>query len=383
MTPGAAWLSALPPFLVAAGVCIVAVPLSMVLARRVGAVAHPDDERHLHAAPTPRLGGLAMLLGYVVALAVFGGQIQSRWPLLAVAGVVTLVMAVDDVVDVVWWQKLIVVLGAGVAFCALGISITSVDLPGIGMVNLGLLALPLTVLWVAGMQVSVNFMDGADGVAAGVVAIVALVAMLAAINRIIVPGDLQSGVVILSASLMGVCAGFLIFNLPPARTFMGDTGSHFLGVVLAAITIVGIAKVAVGLSILVPLIALGLPISDTAWAIVRRGRAGVSPTTPDAGHLHHRLQARGMTPMETALTFYFTTGVLGCLGLAIFGHRKILDIATALCALGVVTLFWRNRRRIQRLRHQQVALPGDPDAGMALTGHGAVGGRTGSSGELD
>ncbi|MGA2283209.1 MAG: MraY family glycosyltransferase [Candidatus Dormibacteria bacterium] len=383
MTPGAAWLSALPPFLVAAGVCIVAVPLSMVLARRVGAVAHPDDERHLHAAPTPRLGGLAMLLGYVVAVVVFGGQVQSRWPLLAVAGIVTLVMAVDDIVDVVWWQKLIVVLGAGVAFYAMGISITSVDLPGGHLVQLGLLALPVTVLWVSGMQVSVNFMDGSDGVAAGVVAIVALVAMLAAINRIIVPGDLQSGVVILSASLMGVCAGFLVFNLPPARTFMGDTGSHFLGVVLAAITIVGIAKVAVGLSILVPLIALALPISDTAWAIVRRGRAGISPTTPDAGHLHHRLQARGMTPLETALTFYFTTGVLGCLGLAIFGHRKILDVAGVLCALGVATIFWRNRRRIQRLRHKQVALPGDADAGMALTGHGAVGGRTGSSGELD
>jgi UDP-GlcNAc:undecaprenyl-phosphate GlcNAc-1-phosphate transferase len=383
VTPGAAWLSALPPFLVAAGVCIVAVPLSMVLARRVGAVAHPDDERHLHAAPTPRLGGLAMLLGYVVAVVVFGGQVQSRWPLLAVAGIVTLVMAVDDIVDVVWWQKLIVVLGAGVAFYAMGISITSVDLPGGHLVQLGLLALPVTVLWVSGMQVSVNFMDGSDGVAAGVVAIVALVAMLAAINRIIVPGDLQSGVVILSASLMGVCAGFLVFNLPPARTFMGDTGSHFLGVVLAAITIVGIAKVAVGLSILVPLIALALPISDTAWAIVRRGRAGISPTTPDAGHLHHRLQARGMTPLETALTFYFTTGVLGCLGLAIFGHRKILDVAGVLCALGVATIFWRNRRRIQRLRHKQVALPGDADAGMALTGHGAVGGRTGSSGELD
>jgi len=383
VTPGSAWLSALPPFLLAAAVCAAAVPLSMLLARRVGAVAQPDAERHLHAMPTPRLGGLAMLLGYVVAVAVFGGHIQSRWPLLAVAGVVTLVMAADDILDLAWWQKLVVVVGAGVAFVALGISITSIDLPGIGMVNLGLLALPLTVLWVAGMQVSVNFMDGADGVAAGVVAIVAMVAMLAAINRIVVPGDLQSGVVILSASLMGVCVGFLIFNLPPARTFMGDTGSHFLGVVLAAITIVGIAKVAVGLSILVPLIALGLPISDTAWAIVRRGRAGVSPTTPDAGHLHHRLQARGMTPMETALTFYFTTGVLGCLGLAIFGHRKILDIATALCALGVVTLFWRNRRRLQRLRSAQATLPGEPDPGMALTGHGAIGGRAGGSGELD
>jgi UDP-N-acetylmuramyl pentapeptide phosphotransferase/UDP-N-acetylglucosamine-1-phosphate transferase len=198
------------------------------------------------------------------------------------------------------------------------------------------------------------------------------VAMLAAINRIIVPGDLQSGVVILSAALMGVCLGFLVFNLPPARTFMGDTGSHFLGVVLAAITIVGIAKVSVGLSILVPLIALALPISDTAWAIVRRGRAGVSPTTPDARHLHHRLQARGMTPMETAFTFYFATGVLGCVGLAIFGHRKILDIGFVLCALGVAAIFWRNHRRLQRLRREAPVLPGQPDAGAEAGDHGAI-----------
>jgi UDP-GlcNAc:undecaprenyl-phosphate GlcNAc-1-phosphate transferase len=129
---------------------------------------------------------------------------------------------------------------------------------------------------------------------------------------------------------------------------MGDTGAHFLGVALAAITIVGIAKVAVGLSILVPLIALALPISDTAWAIVRRRRAGISPATPDAGHLHHRLRARGMTPMETALTFYFTTGVLGCVGLAIFGHKTILDVAIVLLALGIVAVFWRNHRRLRR-----------------------------------
>ena len=383
MTPGAAWLSALAPFLVAAGVCIVAVPLTMVLARRVGAVDHPDDERHLHAAPTPRLGGLAMLLGYVVAVAVFGGQTSSRWPLLIVAGVVALMMAVDDTLDLAWWAKLVVVLGAGVAFFALGISITDVDLPGGHLVQLGLLALPVTVLWVAGMQVSVNFMDGADGVAAGVVAIVAMVTMLAAINRIVVPGDLQSGVVILSAALMGVCFGFLVFNLPPARTFMGDTGSHFLGAVLAAITIVGAAKVAVGLSILVPLIALALPISDTAWTIVRRGRAGVSPTTPDAGHLHHRLQARGMTALETALTFYFTTGVLGCLGLAIFGHRKILDVAIVLCALGLAGTFWHNRRRIRRRRLARPASPGDSDAGVAMSGAAGMRERRRRPGKLD
>ena len=153
---------------------------------------------------------------------------------------------------------------------------------------------------------------------------------------------------------------------------MGDAGSHFLGVVLSAITVVGIAKVAVGLSILVPLIALGLPISDTAWAIVRRGRAGISPTTPDAGHLHHRLQARGMTPMETALTFYFTTGVLGCLGLAIFGHRKILDVGFVLCAVGVAGVFWRNHRRLQRLRREAPPLPGEPEEGVEVAGHGPL-----------
>ena len=383
MTAASAWLSALPPFLLGSAVCIAGVPLSMRLARRVGAVARPDEGRHLHSAPTPRLGGLAMLLGFVVAVAVFGGHVQSRWPLLAVAGGVALLMAADDIFDLPWWQKLIVVLGAGGVFFALGISITFVDLPGIGVVNLGLLALPATVLWVAGMQVSINFLDGSDGVAAGVVAIVALVAMLAAINRIVHPNDVQSQVVILSGALMGVCAGFLVFNLPPARTFMGDTGSHFLGVVLAAITVVGIAKVAVGLSILVPLIALGLPITDTAWAIVRRRRAGVSPATPDAGHLHHRLQARGMSSMETALTFYLSTGVLGCLALAIVGHHTILDVAIVLCGLGLAWLFWRNRRRLQRLQRARAVPAREVDASVAITGHAALPRRSGRESELD
>jgi UDP-GlcNAc:undecaprenyl-phosphate GlcNAc-1-phosphate transferase len=343
-----AWLSALPPFLVASAVCIAVTPVAMAIARRVGAVDHPDAERHLHSHPTPRLGGLAMVIGFTVAVVVFGGGIGSRWPILLVAGAVAALMAVDDVVDLPWWPKLIVVLGAGAAFYLLGIDIPVVNLPFVGAINLGLIALPVTVLWVGGMQVSINLLDGADGVAAGVVGIVAMVAMLAAINRIPGPGHVYAGAVVMSGALMGVCAGFLVYNLPPARTFMGDSGSHFLGVALAAITIVGIAKVAAGLTILVPLIALGLPISDTAWAIVRRRRAGISPTTPDAGHLHHRLQARGMTPMETALTFYLATAVLGCLALVIFGHRTVLDVAIVLCALGLLWILRRSRRRAAR-----------------------------------
>jgi UDP-GlcNAc:undecaprenyl-phosphate GlcNAc-1-phosphate transferase len=322
-----------------------------------------------------------MLAGFVVAVAAFGSGVQSRWALLAVAGAVALVMAVDDVVELPWWAKLGVVLAAGYAFYLLGVDIDSVTIPGIGPVNLGVVAIPLTLLWVSGMTVSINLLDGSDGVAAGVVGIVAMVALLAAINRITQPGDVYSGAVILSGALMGVCAGFLVFNLPPARTFMGDSGSNFLGVALAAITIVGVAKIAVGLSILVPLIALGLPITDTAWAIVRRRRAGLSPTTPDAGHLHHRLQARGMTPLETALTFYLATGVLGCLALAIFGHHMVLDVALALCVSGLVWIWWRSRRRARR---EPVDSPAaDIDATAALPGRATVRQGTAPRGDPD
>jgi UDP-GlcNAc:undecaprenyl-phosphate GlcNAc-1-phosphate transferase len=203
----------------------------------------------------------------------------------------------------------------------------------------------VTIAWITGMEVSVNFLDGADGVAAGVVAIVAAVMLLAAINRLQAPGDVQSGVIVMSGAIMGCCLGFLVFNLPPARVFMGDGGSHFLGVALGMLTILGVAKIVVGLSLLVPLIALGLPISDTAYAIVRRRRAGRSAAEPDAGHLHHRLLARGMTPLETALSFYLATGILGCIALSIYGHRKILDAALALLVVALAALLWRSRRR--------------------------------------
>ena len=237
--------------------------------------------------------------------------------------------------------------------CSLGITITTIAIPGghtPSVWELGLLAAPVTVVWLVGMQVSVNLLDGADGVAAGVIAIVAGVCLLAAINRIETPTDIQSGVVILSGAVMGCCLGFLIFNLPAGARLHGRlrlaTSSASRSRV---ITILGVAKVVVGLSILVPLIALGLPIGDTAFAIVRRTLAGRNPAAPDAGHLHHRLRAVGMTPLETALTFYLVTGILGCLALTIYGHRRIIDVALGLLVVALVVLVWRNRRRVPRL----------------------------------
>ena len=348
MISSPAWLPALPPFLLASSVTMVFVPITMLLARRVGAVAEPDDARHLHHAPTPRLGGLALFGGFTVALLAFGGPVSDRWQVIGVTAAITIAMLVDDILDLPWNAKLAIELGAGALAAGLGITINFFALPGghgPSVIELGWLAAPLTAVFILGMQVSINFLDGSDGVAAGVVAIVATVLLLAAVNRVHGPADVQNGVIVMSGALMGCCSGFLLFNLPPARVFMGDTGSHFLGVALAVISVLGVAKVAVALALFVPLIALGLPIGDTAFAIVRRHRAGRSPAEPDAGHLHHRMLRTGMTPLETALTFYLMTAILGCIALFVFGHKRILDVALALLVVALVALLWRSRRR--------------------------------------
>ncbi len=348
MIASAGWLPALPPFLLASIVTIVLIPATMFAARRAGAVAQPDADRHLHSEPTPRLGGLAIFGGFTVALIVFGGSVADRWQVVAVTAAITVAMLVDDILDLPWNAKLAIEVAAGVLAVVLGITINYVTLPGSHgptPLELGLLAAPITVVFVLGMEVSINLLDGSDGVAAGVVAIVATVLMLAAVNRVQGPGDVQNGVIIMSGALMGCCGGFLVFNLPPARVFMGDTGSHFLGVALAVISVLGVAKIAVAMALFVPLIALGLPIGDTAFAIVRRRRAGRSAAEPDAGHLHHRMLATGMSPMETALTFYLMTAILGCVALFIFGHKRILDVALALLVVALIALLWRTRRR--------------------------------------
>jgi len=343
----APWYPALLPFLLASAVTCAAVPLSMWLARRVGAVDRPDAERRIHDEPTPRLGGIAMFAGFAIALAVFGSGVEERWDVVAVTAAITVAMAVDDVLRLPPWTKLVIETGAGVMVVALGITISFFGFHShpASVLDLGLLAAPVTVVWLVGMQVSINLLDGVDGVASGVVAIVSGVLLLAAINRLGPIEGIQNSVIVMSGALMGCCFGFLFWNVAPARVFMGDSGSHFLGVAVGTITVLGVAKVAVALTIVVPLLSLGLPIGDTAFAIVRRRRAGTGIAAPDAGHLHHRLLALGLSPRETALAFYLATTILGCIALGIFGHRKVLAIAAVLLVVVLVALVRRSRRR--------------------------------------
>jgi UDP-GlcNAc:undecaprenyl-phosphate GlcNAc-1-phosphate transferase len=332
---------AVVPFL-AALVCTVIVVLpTRWLAFRLGAVAEPG-ERRIHSQPTARLGGLAMYLGFGLSAALFSTDPHTLGLLLS-AAVITTLMVLDDMGGVRAVFKLVFQVAASLlAIVVFGIAITFVGLPG-HVVTLSLaVSIPLTLLWFVGLQNTINLIDGVDGLAAGVVAIVAATLLLAAINR----GE--TDIVILAGALIGACIGFLFFNWHPARVFMGDSGSNFLGFTLAALSVLSVAKGAIVLALIVPLAALAIPIVDTAWAIVRRRLRGRSIATPDTEHLHHRLLDFGLSPRETALVFYFGTAIFAAVGLAIYGHKKVLLGAILLMLLGIVIIVVRRFRRISR-----------------------------------
>lgn len=319
---------AILPALVAAAVVLATVPWVRRVAVRLGAVDYPDGRR-IHRTPVARLGGLALLIGFTAGAAV------ARPPALHVVGLVVsgaliaLVMARDDLRGMSPGAKLLAQIGVAlVAAVAFQIKIDSVSLHALGW-----LALPLTVFWLVGMQNTVNFLDGVDGLATGVVAIVAAALLLAAIN---VQKPEQ---VALAGALAGACLGFLVFNRYPARIFMGDSGSHFLGFTLGALSILAVAKAPVAFGLLVPALALALPIADTAWAILRRRRLGVSVSRPDAAHLHHRLLGLGLSQPEAATVFYLATAVFSAISLTVNSHhKKILAIVGLAAVIGLTTM---------------------------------------------
>ena len=325
-------LPGLWPFLVALVVCALVVPLAIRLSRGFGWIAEPGG-RHAHANPTPLLGGAAMFVGFAAALLFFVPLNIQTVGVLVVSGLATVLLAIDDRWPMNPWVKLAIQISlALLAVVLFNIKINFVSLPGGHLIHLGLLIVPVSAFWLLGMQNTVNFLDGADGLAAGVILIVAVVLMLAA-------GELkQIDVVQLSGALAGCCAGFLIYNFYPARIFMGDSGAHFLGIALGMISILGVAKVAVAFALAAPVLALAVPIADTGWAILRRRRQKASVATPDLLHLHHRLQSYGLDPRQTCYVFYAASALLGALGLTLFGHGRVLAVVLVATAALVSTV---------------------------------------------
>ncbi len=330
-----------------------AVSLVMIkMAPRMGLVKRPSRERDIHRRTVALGGGVGLYAGFAVAALLSLPHDRELAAILGLTGVSALIYLYDDRFGMRPLLKLALqVVIAVAAVGAFGFAIGNVNL-GVARLTFGLLALPLTVLWIVGMQNTINLIDGVDGLAAGVVAIVALVLMIAATPHLDKPGQRET--LLLAAILAGACVGFLVFNFHPARIFMGDSGSQFLGLTLALLAILGVAKVAVAAALLVPLVALAVPIADTAWAVVRRRRRGVSIAHADSGHVHYRLLDFGLSQRETCLLFYAATAVLGAAGLSVFGHRRILAVVVAVVVV-VVAVFLSARLRVGRRR---VLVPG-------------------------
>ena len=291
-------------------------------ATRMGVVDVPGG-RHVHARVTPRLGGVAIIVGFFVPLAALNlahttvsseFMAQSDRVLGLVVGglVVGGVGAVDDARGLGPWRKLAAqALAATIAFYA-GYRIDAITLPLIGEVALGCLAFPVTLGWFLGITNAINLIDGLDGLAAGV-------ALFACVSNLVLASFNGAHVVaLLSACLAGALIGFLRHDFSPATIFMGDSGSMFIGFALAATSLVGATvKGSTAIGILAPMIALGIPIYDTMLAVLRRTIARQPIFQADRAHLHHKLVDMGLTHRRAVIVLYFGSIALAVSAVAV------------------------------------------------------------------
>ena len=297
-----------------------ATPWVRRLAWRWGAVDQPGD-RKVHSEPMPRMGGLAVFIGFCVPWVGFlllknrVAEILAEywsmfWALLAGGTAMMLLGIYDDRKGLKATPKFTVQTAIAVTLYLAGFKITRLTNPFGPAIELEWLSLPISVLWMVGITNAINLLDGIDGLATGVTACIAM--SLALIN--IAYGNVI--VALLTLALAGACCGFLPFNSSPARIFLGDTGSLFLGLMLACIGIVSLFKAVTATFILVPVLIFGLPLFDTLAVMIGRMVRGSPLFQGDKTHVHHRLLRAGMTHRQAAYYLYAVTLLLA--GLAIF-----------------------------------------------------------------
>lgn len=314
-------------FIIGLLVSYVLTPLVKNLAIISGAVDEPG-ERRVHIRPVPSMGGIAIYLGVVLAILTTVTDLSSNRSIQGalVGGTFILILGIiDDLRELSPKYKLIgQILAAGI-LVSFGVKIEFLTNPFGGMIYLGVWGIPLTIFWVVAIINAVNLIDGLDGLAAGVCTIAAFTLLFVALQE----GNLL--IVLMTAALAGSALGFLRYNFNPAKIFMGDTGAMFLGFMLATISIAGALKGATAITVLVPIIAMGVPIFDTLFAIIRRASNGKPVSQADQGHLHHRLLQMGLTQRQTVLVVYL---ISICLGLA----ATAINSATAKEALALVVV---------------------------------------------
>ena len=304
-------------------------------AHKVGAIDVPKDARRMHKKPIPRLGGLAIYGGFLCSILIFGQLDETMLCVLLGAAIIVALGIFDDVLALGAKLKFVVqIVAAAIPVCIgdlqIGLFTNLNPLSDTPFVHLGILAVPVTIIWIVGITNAVNLIDGLDGLAVGVSSIAAITMLAVAL----LTGNLP--IAITMAALAGACIGFMPYTLNPAKIFMGDTGSTFLGYMLATVSIMGLFKFYAVISFAVPFLILGLPIFDTANAIIRRVAAGRSPMSPDRGHVHHKLIDMGFNQKQAVAILYAISATLGLTAVVLTSSGEVKAIVLLLAVLAAI-----------------------------------------------
>jgi UDP-GlcNAc:undecaprenyl-phosphate GlcNAc-1-phosphate transferase len=316
---------------------LILTPLVRRVSVRLGLTDRPGG-RKVHTKELSRLGGVAIAGGFTIAMLVqFAGERLAGWTRVVTGGglplagtfaglaVIFVVGIIDDVKGTRPGIKFTGQLFAAALPIAAGLRIDFIGNPieG-GLVDIGLLGIPLTLLWIVGFTNVINLIDGLDGLAAGVTAIasISFLVLAAQMNELVAA--------MLAAVLIGSCLGFLRYNFNPASIIMGDSGAMFLGFALATMSLHGVMKSVAAITLAVPLLIIGVPVFDAASAIIRRTRHGRPIQEADNGHIHHRLLHRGFNQRQTVLIIYVWSIALAVCGYAVRRLPGVYELAVFL-----------------------------------------------------
>ena len=343
-------------FLLAFIVTFMATPYTIKIAKKIGAVDVPKDERRMHIRAMPKFGGPAVILGFLVSVIYllivmtledtivlngpenYGIKLIGMFLGIVIIGITCLI---DDIKTIKPLTKLTGQVLAAIVAVMFGIRIGSIDFAFVQASELGeVLSALVTIIWIVGVTNAINLIDGLDGLSAGI-SVISAVSLLI----IFVLNGSPMVAIILITALAGALVGFLPFNFSPAKTFIGDTGSNFLGYAISIIAILGVAKTYTAAVIVLPLIVLGLPIFDTLWAIIRRlikGKSIKAIFKADKGHLHHRIVAKGFSQKQAVLILYGISAIFGIFAVILLDSGIWKALSFLLMVIVAIGLGYRN-----------------------------------------
>ena len=343
-------------FILAFIVSFMATPYTIKIANKIGAVDIPKDKRRMHTKKMPKFGGPAVILGFIVSMIyliivmsiegsfeLFTEQEYGKKLLGILLGIIAIAITgvTDDIKTLKPWQQLIGQLIAAIIVVSFGTKIEHLSIPFLYRVGLSdAFSTVITILWIVGITNSINLIDGLDGLSSGI----SLISCISLLIIFVMNGSPIIATIIVTA-MSGALVGFLPYNFSPAKTFIGDTGSNFLGFMLAVVSILGIAKTYTIAVIVLPVIVLGLPIFDVMFAIVRRlakGKSLKAVFKPDKGHLHHKLVEKGFSQKQAVLILYGMSASLGMFAIILFDSGIWKALSFLLMIIASVAIGYRN-----------------------------------------